>query len=230
MPHGPSKPSSFTPVPMSTIIPSVRPSIDRFTTTFNAASNEYQTVTGYHLGTHPFATQLGACDDPSIISEILRGQARSFNKSCKGDKNLVKVLDPTVDILFTLSSNLVEGVGLVRRFILSYDNPPTQRSQSFSPAKEIFTAIKVLLGVSKFLPELLVPYFWDIRTLGREGFYGEPQDGHPSLRAYSRLPPAFEKSHSDPTDRRIDGATRQDHGSTTFRSRTVDKGGGGQGN
>lgn len=106
-------------------------------------------MTGYHLGTHPFATQLGACDDLGVILDMLRGQVRSFSKFCKGDKNLVKVLDPTVDILFTLSSMLVEGVGLVRHLILLYDHSPTQHSQSFSPGKEIFTGIKVLLGVSK---------------------------------------------------------------------------------
>jgi hypothetical protein len=59
--------------------------IDKFTTIFNAAPNEYRKVTGYHL-THPFATQLGACDNPGVHI------GGTF------DENLVKLLDLTVDI------------------------------------------------------------------------------------------------------------------------------------
>lgn len=54
--------------------------------------------------------------------DVLREQAQFFSKRCKGDEILVKVLDPTVDILVIIPSTLVKGVELVRRLILLYYN------------------------------------------------------------------------------------------------------------
>ncbi|KAF8483882.1 hypothetical protein DFH94DRAFT_819972 [Russula ochroleuca] len=106
------------------------PSTDNFTAIFNAASNEYQRMTGKRLDTHPFAAQLGTCRSPEAVSNVLRTQAQAFNKFRKGDENLMTWLNPTVNILFTFSATLGEGIGL-----------------PFSPAKIIFTGIGVLLGV-----------------------------------------------------------------------------------
>jgi len=88
-------------------------SANNFTAIFSAASAEYQRVTGKHLDTHPFATQLDTCDSPTAISGLLRMQAQALIKSQKGDQKLMAWLDPIVHILFTFSATLGEGIGLV---------------------------------------------------------------------------------------------------------------------
>jgi hypothetical protein len=106
---------------MSTSNQSASPSTSthNFTAIFNAASTEYTRVTGKRLDTHPFATQLDACDTPKAVSDLLRTQAQAFSKFRKGDEKLMAVLDPTIHILFTFSATLGEGIGLVSRILLS---------------------------------------------------------------------------------------------------------------
>jgi hypothetical protein len=86
---------------------------NNFTAIFNAASVEYQRVTGNHLVTHPFAAQLDTCDSPTAVSDLLRTQTQALNKFRKGDEKLMAWLDPIVHILFTFSATLGEGIGLV---------------------------------------------------------------------------------------------------------------------
>ena len=88
-------------------------SANNFTAIFNAASTEYQSVTGKHLVTHPFAAQLDTCDSPKAVTDLLRMQAQALNKFRKGDEKLMAWLDPIVHILFTFSATLGEGIGLV---------------------------------------------------------------------------------------------------------------------
>ena len=97
-----------------TVCPSTSPSTDNFTTILNAASAEYQKVTGKRLDLHPFAAQLDTCQSPKAVSDILRMQAQAFSKFSRGDKKLMAWLDPIVHILFTFSATLGEGIGLVR--------------------------------------------------------------------------------------------------------------------
>jgi hypothetical protein len=115
---------------MSTSNQTAGPSTDNFTAIFNAALNEYQRLTGKRLDTHPFAAQLDTCQNPEAISNLLRTQAQAFSKFREGDERLMAWLDPTINILFTFSGTLGEGIGL-----------------PFSPAKTIFTGIGVLLGM-----------------------------------------------------------------------------------
>ena len=114
-------------------------STDNFTAIFNAASSEYARVTKKRLDTHPFASQLDACDSPKAVSDLLRTQAKAFSKFCKGDEKLMAVLDPTVHILFTFSATLGEGIGLVsflvsfgmaalQRHVCSHSHPPKRSS------------------------------------------------------------------------------------------------------
>ena len=102
-------------ITMSTSNQSAGPSTstDNFAVIFNAASTEYARVTGKHLDTHPFTTQLDACDSPNAVSDLLRTQVQAFSKFRKGEEKLMAVLDPTVHILFTFSATLGEGIGLV---------------------------------------------------------------------------------------------------------------------
>jgi len=79
--------------------------------------DEYQTVTGKSLDTHPFATQLDDCNSPEAFSNVLRTQAQALRKSRKGDEKLMGWLDPTINILYTFSGTLGEGIGLVSNLI-----------------------------------------------------------------------------------------------------------------
>ena len=87
-----------------------------FAAIFQAALNEYEKVTRKPLRTHPFATQLDSCDGPQAISNVFQSQSQAFNKFHNGDGTLMAYLGPTVDILFTFSEILGEGIGLVSHF------------------------------------------------------------------------------------------------------------------
>ena len=95
------------------------PPTDNFTAIFNAASNEYLTVTGKRLDTHPFAAQLDTSPSPEVVSNIFRTQAQAFSKFSKGDEKLMTWLNPTVSILLAFSETLGEGIGLVSSLIHS---------------------------------------------------------------------------------------------------------------
>ena len=93
------------------------PSTDNFSAIFNAASNEYQRVTGKSLDTHPFAAQLDTCRSPEAVSNVLRTQAQAFSKFHKGDEKLMTWLNPTINILLVFSGTLGEGIGVVSNLI-----------------------------------------------------------------------------------------------------------------
>jgi len=57
-------------ITMSTTNQIAGSSTDTFTAIFNAASIEYQTVTGKRLDTHSFAAQLDNCHSPDAISNV----------------------------------------------------------------------------------------------------------------------------------------------------------------
>jgi len=155
--HSLSKPITLHPIPMSASCRTASPSPDNFTAIFNSALSQYQRVTGKHLETHPFASQLVSWHSPEAVSEILRKQVQVLSRFRKGDEKLMKWLRPTVDILFTFSSMLAEGIGLVshpRPVFSPYDHSPTSDSQAYPPARAIFGGIVVLLGVSPILGSL----------------------------------------------------------------------------
>jgi len=126
-------------------------SASNFTSIFDSAIDEYKRLTKKDLHTHPFAAVLDACKSPNTISDIFRTQAQAFDRFRRGNEKLMKWLNPTVHVLFTLSATLGEGIGLVlsQAFFL-FNNPSPYVFQPFSPAKTIFTGISVLLGVSLF--------------------------------------------------------------------------------
>jgi hypothetical protein len=98
---------------MSSVNQPTHLSTSNFTNIINAASDEYRKLTKQDLHTHPFAAVLHTCDSPDAVLNVFRGQACAFDEFCKGDDNLMKWLNPTVNILFTLSGTLAEGIALV---------------------------------------------------------------------------------------------------------------------
>ena len=91
----------------------IDPSISNLTSIFEAATKEYKKLTKKDLQTHPFAAQFDACDSPAAVLDIFRKQAHAFDEFRKGDDSLMTWLDPTVNILFTCSETLGEGLSLV---------------------------------------------------------------------------------------------------------------------
>lgn len=96
---------------MSRAPPEIPPS--SFQSTFSDALQLYKKRTRGDLILHPLAARLQSCDTPGAILAVLQEQARAINQSWNTDEKLAMWLDPIVNVLYALSSNLGEGVGLV---------------------------------------------------------------------------------------------------------------------
>ena len=105
---------------MSTSNRTTDPSTSNFTAIFDAASQEYQALTKKDLATHPFAAAIKDLNSPDSILNVFRKQAQAFDAFCKGDDKLMASLTPIVNILFTFSETLGEGVGLVSLYSVQY--------------------------------------------------------------------------------------------------------------
>jgi hypothetical protein len=151
-------PSSYTTalfllaIPMSSSNQIASPSTDNFSAIFNAASNEYQRLTGKSLDTHPFAAQLDTCQNPEAISNVLQKQAQAFSKFRKGDEKLMAWLDPTIHILFTFSATLGEGIGLVSKLVHLRTTVLQHRALSHSPPQKRFSPGSVFFSEYVFSP------------------------------------------------------------------------------
>ncbi len=102
---------------MSTSRQTTDRSIANFTTIFDAAVNEYKTLTKQDLGTHPFAAAFENSTSLDSVLDIFRAQTQAFDEFCKGDDKLMAWLTPIVNILFTFSSTL-DGIGIVGPSVL----------------------------------------------------------------------------------------------------------------
>jgi hypothetical protein len=92
---------------------------DNFTAIFQLALIGYETLTGKPLRTHPLATVFESCDTPQAVSTVLRTQAHAFSKFRNNNEKLMRWLDPIVHILFTFSTTLGDGVGVVSHLMHS---------------------------------------------------------------------------------------------------------------
>jgi hypothetical protein len=98
---------------MSTINKTTDLATANFTAIFDTASNEYKTLTKQDLDTHPFAAAFENSNSPDSVMNVFQKQAQAFDKFRKGDDKLMKWLTPIVNILFTFSGTLGEGIGIV---------------------------------------------------------------------------------------------------------------------
>jgi len=80
----------------------------------NNALDAYKKRTKNDLLAHPLASQLQRIDSPSAILAVLQQQLQGLDQSRRSDERWTRWLDPTVNVLCTLSGTLGEGVGLVR--------------------------------------------------------------------------------------------------------------------
>jgi len=130
-------------------VPSPSTSRSNLGSIFNAALRTYKKKTGKDITSHPLATELQSCDSPDAILSVLRRQIPMPDQSQNVDETFKKSLVPTINVLYTLSDTLGEGVGLVIIMISSLlrTRAQTSFSQVFPPAKVIFAGIGILLLV-----------------------------------------------------------------------------------
>jgi hypothetical protein len=92
-----------------------------FQSVFNAALDEYTTHTGNDLTNHPLSTKVESCRSPGDVLGVLQEQAEVFREFREGNKKLMKVIEPTVNVLCSVSGVFSDNIGLVRpeRFEMS---------------------------------------------------------------------------------------------------------------
>lgn len=98
---------------MTTSEQTTDPSTTKFIAILEAASNEYRSLTGQRLETHPFAAALEDYVSPSSVLNVFRKQARAFDTFRKGEEKLMERLTPIVYILFSVSETLGKEISLV---------------------------------------------------------------------------------------------------------------------
>jgi hypothetical protein len=130
-------------------LPSSSTSRSNLDAIFNAALKAYKKKTGKDITSHPLAAELQSCDSPDAILAVLQTQIPTQDQSQNGDEIFEKYLIPTVNVLYTLSDTLGEGISLVIITMSSLMRicALTPLSQVFPPSKVIFTGIGVLLMV-----------------------------------------------------------------------------------
>lgn len=80
---------------------------------FNAALEAYEKTTKNKLLVHPLAAQLQSCDSPTAILSVLKNIVQKSDQCSSSDERLRNWLDPTVNVLYTLSATIGGGIGLV---------------------------------------------------------------------------------------------------------------------
>jgi len=80
---------------------------------FNNALKAYERRARNDLVAHPLAAHLQTCNSPCAILAVLQQQVQHLDQSRPTDERWTKWLDPTVNVLYSLSGTLGEGVGLV---------------------------------------------------------------------------------------------------------------------
>ena len=88
-------------------------SSSKFQLILNNALDKYKKRTKNDLLAHPLAAQLQSCNSPSAILSALQQQLQGLDQSRSSDERRSRWLDPTVSVLYALSSTLAAGVSLV---------------------------------------------------------------------------------------------------------------------
>ena len=79
----------------------------------NNALDNYKKCTKDDLTTHPLTAQLQSCNSPSDILAVLHQQVHEVHQSRSTNERWSRWLDPTVNVIYVLSSTLAAGVSLV---------------------------------------------------------------------------------------------------------------------
>ena len=88
-------------------------SSSNFQLVINNALDKYKKRTKNDLLAHPLAAQIQTCNSPGEILAVLQQQINGQDQSRSSDERWSRWLDPTVRVLYALSSTIAAGVGLV---------------------------------------------------------------------------------------------------------------------
>ena len=88
-------------------------SSSNFQLIINNALDKYKKRTKNDLLAHPLAAQIQTCNSPDAILAALQQKVNDLDQSRNSDERLSRWLDPTVNVLYALSSTIAAGVGLV---------------------------------------------------------------------------------------------------------------------
>ena len=93
-----------------------------FQSVFRAALDEYTKHTGNDLTDHSLSIKVESCRSPGDVLGVLEEQAKVFREFREGNKKLMKVIEPTVNVLCSLSGVFSDNISLVRpeRFEMAY--------------------------------------------------------------------------------------------------------------
>ena len=91
-----------------------------FQSVFNAALDEYTKHTKNDLTSHPLSIKLDSCRSPDDVLGVLQEQAKVFREFREGNKKLMKVIEPTVNVLYSLSGVISDNIGLVRHKLQAF--------------------------------------------------------------------------------------------------------------
>ena len=80
----------------------------------DVALNEYKKNTGKDLLSHPLSVELQPCDSVDSILAVLQRQANTLEQLRDGNRGLMKWISSSVNILYSISATLGDGVSLVR--------------------------------------------------------------------------------------------------------------------
>jgi hypothetical protein len=117
---------------------------------FLNALEAYKRRTGNDLRSHPLLAKLEACDSPDAVLATLREQIPGLDKSDSNEDGFTKWLNPTVNVLYSFSSTIGGGIGLVglSSARLAQNCVLIFITQVYPPAGVIFSGIGILLSVS----------------------------------------------------------------------------------
>jgi hypothetical protein len=106
-------PSPRTVMSTAPTAPTASTSQSNFVSIFNASLESYKCKTKKDLVSHPLLPSLQSCESPEAVLTVLREQVPAFNQSQSCDDGLTKWVTPTVNVLYSFSGTIGQGVGLV---------------------------------------------------------------------------------------------------------------------
>ena len=105
--------NSLLTLPFMSLAQPTASTSSNFRLIINNALDKYKKRTKSDLLAHPLAAQLQSCNSPRDILAVLQQQVQGLDQSRSSDERWSRRLDPTVNVLYTLSSTLAAGAGLV---------------------------------------------------------------------------------------------------------------------
>ena len=87
---------------------------------FDNALESYKKRTGKDLASDPLPQRLETCHSPDDVLAILRGLIPGSDQPRSNNDRLTKWLNPTVNVLYTLSASAGGDVGLVSSVNLAF--------------------------------------------------------------------------------------------------------------